>query len=88
MPDTDPAYIAVRQDCDCVVAAMVDRPEYAKDNAREVSRLIRQGYRIINTTVGEGRAMTWAYPCEHELAAKANASDSNQLTLEGVVARP
>ncbi len=70
---SDMAYIAVRQNCDCVVAAMVDKPEHAKEHSREIAKLIRQGYRILHVTVEEARERTWAYPCEHEIAAAEKA---------------
>lgn len=67
------AYIAVRQNCDCVVAVMVDEPQYAKDNAKSLADLVRRGYRILNVTPDEFRSRPFGYPCEHEIAAEAAA---------------
>ena len=75
---SDMAYIAVRQNCECVVAAMVDRHEYAKEHSREIAKLIRQGYRILRVTSEEARERTWAWPCEHEIAV---AEEAKRATL-------
>lgn len=48
-----PAYIA-RCKCGCggIIMATVDRPEHAKDVARDVADAIRDGYTVEHVTVG------------------------------------
>lgn len=36
--------------CGCIKLAIVDNPEHAKDTAREISKAIKQGYKIRRVT--------------------------------------
>ena len=48
-----PAYVA-RCKCGCgsFIFAAVDVPDMAKSNAKEIAKLIREGYAVERTTVG------------------------------------
>jgi hypothetical protein len=68
MSDTDPSLVALKS-CGCVVAAMVDTPEFRRDNAKEVARLMRNGFAIQRLSVASARNPPWARSggvCEHD----------------------
>jgi hypothetical protein len=54
--DTDMAYLA-RCPQGHFVGVTVDRPEHAKDVAREVALWLREGNRVDRMTVGEARPL-------------------------------
>ena len=56
------AYVGLKP-CGCIGAAFVDRPEYAKDIAREVASWIRNGLTVERMTTEEVRAADWK--CTH-----------------------
>jgi len=56
-----PAYIAYKP-CGCVVMIATDEPQWAADNAKEVAKCIRAGYRVEHTTVGFCRTVEWDCP--------------------------
>lgn len=55
-----PCYIA-RCLCGCgrLVFAVVDDPAYKKDTARSTSEMIRKGYALERSTVGDVRKAEW-----------------------------
>ena len=53
-----PAYIG-RCKCGAIRFTTVDKPEYAKDNAKEIAKCIRAGLIIERVTVGYVRATPW-----------------------------
>jgi hypothetical protein len=55
--------------CGHLVACAVDRPEYARDNAKTVASWVRDGLRIGNLTVGEVRTAKWC-DCKRTRKAK------------------
>lgn len=77
------AYIA-RCKCGCggVVVAMVDDDKYKKENAKEVAKLIRQGYAVERSTVGYVR--TAPFLCQNRAGSIASLSDSTSTGEEHV----
>ena len=53
-----PAYIG-RCKCGAIKFTTVDKPEYAKENAKEIAKCIRDGLTIERVTVGDVRTMDW-----------------------------
>ena len=53
-----PAYIG-RCKCGAIRFTCVDKPEYAKDNAKEIAKCIRNGLAIERVTVGYVRTTDW-----------------------------
>lgn len=53
------AYIA-RRPCGCFCAALVDNSDHAKDTAKEVAKLIRDGYAVERVTVEAVRTGPWS----------------------------
>lgn len=51
------AYIA-KKNCGCISAACVDKPEYAKDTARDVMRWIKDGYTVERIFVTEATPLS------------------------------
>lgn len=49
------AYAAIKP-CGCMVAATVDRPEWAKSTAKDVASYLRDGLRVERLTIEEVRA--------------------------------
>lgn len=68
------AYIA-RCKCGCggVVVAMVDDDNYKKENAKEIAKLIRQGFAIERSTVGYVR--TGPFMCQKKARATRESED-------------
>lgn len=81
MADTDPAYIAV-EPCGCVTACHVDRPEYAKDIAHDLSEWILSGRRIERTTVADARSRFSDWPCEHAADASSKTVSEPMVNHE------
>lgn len=48
------AYVG-KKSCGCIVAFVVDEPEYPRDTAREVAEFIRSGLTVERVTVEESR---------------------------------
>lgn len=70
------AYVG-RKPCGCIGAAFVDKPEHAKDIAREVASWIRDGLTVERMTTEEVRAADWK--CTHTTALTAQ---SDQLAMD------
>ena len=60
------AYVAFKKACGHMVAAAVDKPEYAKENAKEVSNWIRSGLRIERVTVERVRTELHGCDCDEQ----------------------
>ena len=69
MNDTHMAYTA-RCKCGHIVAAAMDEPAYAKDNAREVARWIRDGLTVERFDVDAVRVMLHECTCPSKVKAK------------------
>ena len=69
------AYVA-RRPCGCMIAAAVDDPKYAKDNAKEISRWIRDGLTIERVSVERVRAEFKSCPHGTVKAQRAAAQRS------------
>ena len=72
-------YVGVAPGCACWVAAAVDEPKYAKDNAKEIARWIRDGLTVQNMDTEEVRVKLGGCPkcCPHLFKKK----DAEQVTL-------
>jgi hypothetical protein len=57
-----PAYIG-RRPCGCIGFATVDDPKYAKDNAKEIAKVIKLGWTVERVTVQFVRE-NWGPGCE------------------------
>lgn len=78
MSDEDVNCFVARCKCGSgFVFAAVDLPEHRKSNAKEVAKLIRDGYRIDNVSVGEVRKSKLCF-CEQK---KSKAKPEPQLTI-------
>ena len=67
MRDENPwCYIGRRKVCNCIVAAAVDEPQYAKDTAKFVSGLIKKGLTVDRMRVVDVRLK---FGCDHEKQA-------------------
>jgi hypothetical protein len=69
---TTPSFVALCPTCGLMIACSVDRPEYAKVNAKSVSSWIRRGLRIIKRTVAEVRSDPWC-ECKRDKPARKKA---------------
>lgn len=80
-PVVEMGYAARLPGCGCVVAAQMDRPEYASD----VRRFKREhlGFTIDHLPAEEIRALPWGWPCEH-MKAGAITEAGNPPTPRGV----
>ncbi len=60
--ESTPCFVAICK-CGCgkLVFASVDKPEMAKDNAKEVAKLIRDGLTIEKMTVADVRTADWHF---------------------------
>lgn len=74
-----PCYVA-RKPCGCIVAASVDEPEYARVNAKEVAKWIRQGLNVDRVTVAVVRDEFVGWDCPHETKQEI------QMVLQGISA--
>jgi hypothetical protein len=54
-----PSLVALCTKCDCIVACAVQRPEYAKDNAKVVAAWVRGGCAVKTISAAEVRAAEW-----------------------------
>lgn len=54
MSETVWTYLGVKP-CGCAVAIMVDRPEYAKDTAKDIAKWIRDGWAVERVEIEQGR---------------------------------
>ncbi|MCA0455627.1 MAG: hypothetical protein LCI00_16750 [Chloroflexi bacterium] len=70
------AYIG-RKWCGCVVCMIVDRPQYLKDTAKEVSSWIKWGLTVERVTPEEASAQ-FNWNCEH---GNEEPTESEQLSL-------
>ena len=62
--DTDgAAIVGICRGCERVVFASEDSPERSNRNAREVAKLIRQGYRVENWPDQKVRESKWGCRC-------------------------
>lgn len=52
-------WVGYWKDCDCIVAVVVDEPDYPKDTARDVAEFIRRGYRVYRYSNDQYAALTW-----------------------------
>jgi hypothetical protein len=59
-------YIGTWPACGCIRFVSADDPDYEADNAKEVARLIRMGYRVENITVAEFKSGTRNFGCDHQ----------------------
>ena len=57
-------YIGVWPACGCIRFVTTDEPEYAKDNAKEIAKLLKRGYRVENITVAEFKGGTRKFGCK------------------------
>lgn len=55
-----PCYIA-RCKCGCggLVFASIDEPQFTKETAKSVADIIKRGYAVERTTLGEVNSMKW-----------------------------
>lgn len=66
---TEPrCYIGVWPACGCIRFVTTDEPKYAKDNAKEISRLMKAGYRVENITVAEFKGGARKFGCKDKNA--------------------
>lgn len=56
-------YVATKP-CGCTVAGCVDDPAYRKDNAKEIARWIREGYKVDRLPEEDGRTMLKSCKCQ------------------------
>ena len=56
-------YIGVWPACGCIRFVTADEPEYEQDNAKEIAKLVRRGYRVENITVAEFKAGPRKFGC-------------------------
>ena len=61
-------YIGVWPACGCIRFVTTDDPEYEKDNAKEIAKLVRKGYRVENITVAEFRTGPRKFGCKDTAA--------------------
>lgn len=57
-------YIAKVKECGCVVAACVDRPEYAKSTAKDVADWIKRGLVVERIQISESNPLSIGR-CKH-----------------------
>lgn len=63
-------YVARHPDCGKLYFATVDKPEFAKDNAKELRKLMADGIKIESMTVAEVRQAHWC-DCKRKRTVKA-----------------
>lgn len=63
------AYIGRKPDCGCVVAIIVDMPEYKKDVAKQVAEFIRDGLEIERVDLDAGKQEL--HSCPHGKVSSA-----------------
>lgn len=75
--DERPCWVAYAT-CGHMIYAAADEPEYAKDNARQVAKLIRDGYRVEKAATSDVRRSNWcpADCVRRKPKAKASATGS------------
>ena len=66
-------YVGIKQPCGCLVAAAVDKPEYANGLGPVLAGWIRDGYTIERATVDEVRARLTS--CSHDMRAQDDTMD-------------
>ena len=66
MSNATHCYVGIWPACDCIRFVTADEPEYAKDNAKEIARLIRAGYSVERLTVKEFKE-EHRFGCKDEL---------------------
>lgn len=69
--DVEMGYCYRLPGCGCVVAASVDRPEYAREVAKFKRDSTMRGFTLDHLPVEEIRALPWRWPCEHMKAGAA-----------------
>jgi hypothetical protein len=81
---TEQAYAYIgRAPCGCIRFATVDEPRHAKDNAKEIAKVIKAGYTVERVTVEFVRS-NWGPGCEQcdpKKAKKAAATPQMELGL-------
>jgi hypothetical protein len=65
MTDITYAYVGFKA-CGCCTAAAVDSPPFAKDNAKFVARLIRDGMRVERLPLEDARKVFKTCDCGEE----------------------
>ena len=73
------AYIGTKK-CGCVVAAVVDNPDHAKDVAKDVAGFIRKGLSIERVSIEKARVRLNRCECGEEAATET--ARSGQMELE------
>lgn len=66
--DATHCYIGTWPACGCVRFVTVDAPEHAKDNAKEIAKLVRAGYAVNRVTIEEFRSDKTTFGCKDEAA--------------------
>ena len=61
---TPRCYIGVWPACGCIRFVTTDEPEYAKDNAKEIAKLMKRGYRVENITIDEFKTGPRKFGCK------------------------
>lgn len=79
-PETVYSYVGLCPTCKSVRFASVDIPDMKRENAREVSKLIREGFDVERWTVERVRAANWACSCK---VGADVATPQRSLDLEG-----
>lgn len=72
-------YVGVMPGCGCAGVVTVDKPEYAKDTAKTVAQMVRDGLEVKRMTVEEFRAIN-NFGCAKKLRMKECAK-GGQLEL-------
>ena len=63
---SDFCYIGIWPACNCIRVVAADEPEYAKDNAKTIAKLIRAGYTIERVTVEKFKKGPKKFGCKFD----------------------
>lgn len=63
-------YVGIKA-CGCIVAVVVDRPEWVKDTAKDVAAFIMRGLTVERMKVSETRTMHMGCKCQPSLPLEA-----------------
>ena len=81
-PSETMAYVGHCQKCDALLAAAVDEPKYARDNAKFVAQMIRDGLRVDRVSVAAVRAGAWCKcPRAKTTRRRTRRATDEQLSL-------
>jgi len=83
------AYVA-HKSCGCVVMVHSDKPQYAKDVARELAACVRDGYIIERVPVETASALPWTESygrCSHDSPAEAKQREARKQRNEATEKR-